>query len=249
VRVYLGSRQTLQSVGRRRTSNPGSAVPSYSDREMRSVVTDETLDEGSARNLIYAWYGTDKFSQWAQTLMSLGIIGEDEQSDIQALSAVWNDAVDLSIAMSVNGRKVSPWDAVKALAESKSYKAAGGGSFTGTRTSTSTSIDLTDPATAKAIVNDALSQRLGRAATEEELATLRGVLNAAERAAPTVTTSSTTYQDGDAVSQSSTTSGGLTGAGRQQLILDEAMQKPEYGAYQAATTYFNALMQAVQSPV
>jgi hypothetical protein len=149
------------------------------------------------------------------------------------------------------GKKITPWKAAELMSQGGGDRRYGssGGAFTGNRSSTSTSVDLTDPATAKAIMNDRLSQALGRAARPEELSQFVQVLNSAERANPTVTTSNTRYDQGEAVSQSSTTSGGLTGAGRSQMVLDRAQALPEYGAVQAATTYFNATVDALDSPV
>lgn len=211
----------------------------------------KTADE--VRGQVYAWYDTEKYDEWANYLVSLDLIDESEKGNIELLSAVWGDAVDLAGRLFTHGgKKVTPWAATKLLSEAGGYSPGGSGGrggFSGTRTSTHRSVDLTDPSTAKAIINDALSQHLGRAATEDEVRAFTTVINSAERANPTLTTTSTTYDKGDAVSSSSTTKGGLTDSGRYQLVSDEAMKKPEYGAVQSATTYFNAFLGALDSPM
>ena len=228
----------------KRTSNTHSAVR-YPD-DIR------TVDE--VKGQVLAWHGTSEFDRWGKRLLGLGLIDAGDETSVEILDAVWQDAVDLSARFLAAGKKVTPWKAAELLSQGAgagngSRYGSSGGAFTGNRSSTSRSVDLTDPATAKAITNDSLSQALGRAARPEELAQFLQVINSAERANPTVTSSNTRYDKGEAVSQSSTTSGGLTSAGRSQMVTDRAQALPEYGAFQAASTYYNALVSALDSPV
>ena len=65
-----------------------------------------------------------------------------------------------------------------------------------------------------------------------------------EQAHPSLATTTTQLNDqGEATGSSTTTSGGVSDAARQQLITDQAKKGPEYGKFQSATTYFNAMMQ------
>jgi len=122
-----------------------------------------------------------------------------------------------------------------------------GASLAGTRTSKTTDIQLTSQADSNAIFNSAAKALLGRAPTQAEYARFQSTLNAQERANPVnATTTSTTDAEGNVVSQSRTSSGGIGAGGAQLLAQQAAQQNPEYGAYQAATTYWNAAMQAIQ---
>src|SRR5665647_2202324 len=215
---------------------------------------DDVRTVAEVRGLVLAWHGTDKFTQWGKKLLDLGLIDAGDETSVEILDAVWQDAVDLAARFLSSGKKVTPWKAAELMAQSGdggggSRYGSSGGAFTGNRSSTSTSVDLTDPATAKAITNDSLSQALGRAARPEELSQFLQVINSAERANPTVTTSNTRYDKDRPVAESSTTSGGLTSAARSQMVTDQAQGMPEYGAYQAATVYFNSLVDALDSPV
>ena len=203
------------------------------------------------RGQVLAWQGTDEFDRWGQKLLGFGLIDPGDETSVVILDAVWQDAVDLSARFLAAGKKVTPWAAAEFLDEGggSSRYGSSGGAFTGNRSSTSTSVDLTDPATAKAITNDTLSNALGRAARPEELSQFIQVINTAEKASPTVTSSNTRYDKGEEVSRSETRSGGLTSAGLSQIVLDRAQALPDYGAYQAATTYFNSLVSALDSPV
>lgn len=204
-------------------------------------------DLPDAEMMVYEWYGTDAYDKWGDFLAEHGIIEKDESRDFDTLNKWWVTAANQSSLFYSIGRNFTPWDVIEGFGkDSGGRRGSGGGGGGGPRTVTSTSVDLTDPDTARAIVNSALSDRLGRAANDEEVSTFLNVLNSAERANPTVTTS---HYSGDGSSVSSTTTGGIGATGKQQLAVDEALENPEYGAYQAASTYYNALIQALGSPL
>lgn len=215
-----------------------------------------TLPKSAALAWIYQVQGTKEYDRWGDKLVELGLIDEGDNRNFAVLDDWWQQVIDYTAKFTAVGKRLTPWQVVELMAATGASGSGGSGgsgggdgAFTGRRTATSTSVDLTDPATAKALVNRTLSQILGRNANDDEVAAFRSAINSAEQASPTVTNTTTEYADGVATSQSSTTSGGLTDAGRQQMVMDDAMQKPEYGAYQAASTYFNAMTQAIQSPV
>lgn len=221
----------------------------------------ESIDErsrtaGRAKRLVsqdqailefYEW-SDERRAQWGQYLVGLGLIGEDEASDFSVLRDNWEALVGEAANFAAVGKQVSPHEAAKLVALGRPGPGAGG-IPDGTRTSTSTQVDLTDPQTARALVNEVLASQLGREATPDEVAEFTRVLNAAERANPVSTSTTTQYEDGAAASQSSVTSGGLGAAGAQQLLVDQARATPNYAEYQAASTFMNLLMGAVQAPV
>lgn len=137
---------------------------------------------------------------------------------------------------------------------------------------TATQVDISNPEQSRALVQSVLSQALGRWATGAELEEFVGSLNTYQRENPTVTTrttdvapetrTQTTTESADGTSQTSetsvqggesntstTTQQGATAEGGQQLLLEQAMESPDYGAYQAATTYYQALLGALAAPV
>lgn len=114
------------------------------------------------------------------------------------------------------------------------------------KTTTDTRVDFTDPATARALTESIFQQLVGRNPGAGELGQFAAALSAAEAAAPTTTNTTSEYNDlGEVVSQRSTTAGGLSEAGKQQLMKERLREKPEYGVYQAATTYANATKRAI----
>lgn len=104
---------------------------------------------------------------------------------------------------------------------------------------------LTDPEEASQLLEDVLTERLGRAPTEAESAAFLAALNAKQRQNPTSTT--TTYTKDPASGQyntSSTTTGGVN----EDAFADQwgdTHNEAEAGAYQMATTYFDALLGAL----
>lgn len=216
------------------------------------VRRDDYKSLSEAQGEFYRWSEDDR-RKWGQHLLALGLIDDGDESNWQTLKEMWFDVVSEAANLTTAGKRVDPWKAAELIAGSDRPGGAGGGAsargFTGSRSQTSRSVDLTDPATAKALVNDVLSRQLGRAATDAEVEEFRNVLNTAERANPTVTSSTTTYQDGNAVSQSSTTSGGLGASGAQQVVEDAVSELPERQSYQAASLYFNALLGSLGTPV
>ena len=141
-----------------------------------------------------------------------------------------------------------------------------------TVTETATQVDISNPEQSRALVQDVLSRALGRWASGDELSEFVGTLNTYQRENPSVstrtsttapsTTTTSTTESGDGSQQvtgsetvggetnsSTTNQQGATAEGGQQLLLEEAMEQPDYGAYQASTTYMDALIGALAAPV
>lgn len=112
------------------------------------------------------------------------------------------------------------------------------------KTTTESRVNLSSPEDVKALTTQMLTQLLGRAPSPKELANYKASMGAFEQAHPeTSTTTESINAQGVTTGSSTTTSGGVDDAARQQLITDQAQKGPEYGKFQSATTYFNALMQ------
>jgi len=97
----------------------------------------------------------------------------------------------------------------------------------------------------EAVAQQAAKSLLGRDPTQAEITKLLGSLNQYERNNPRVTTTESIQQPGGGGSQTSTTTGGVSADARAMIAQDQAKQGPEYGAYQAATTYYQAMMQVL----
>src|SRR5688500_18852935 len=114
-----------------------------------------------------------------------------------------------------------------------------------TVTQTSTAFDMSTREDAHAIFLQAAQSLLGRDPTKSEIGAFQKALNAYEKANPTVTTQTTNYMGDTVTGQTSTTKGGVKEGARQLMAVEDVKKDPEFGAYQAATTYFDAMMQMI----
>lgn len=115
------------------------------------------------------------------------------------------------------------------------------------KTTTQNQVDLTDPATARAIAVKQFQSLLGRDPGQGEIAAFANALSQSEQNNPSSATTTTQYDmtTGTATNTNTVTSGGMTADAQAQLAADEVKNKKEYGATQAATTYMSALKNAV----
>lgn len=109
------------------------------------------------------------------------------------------------------------------------------------------SIDMTDPGTAKALATSVFQQLLHRDPGKGELDGFAGALRTAEQQSPSVTQTTTEYDPttGEPVGTTSSSSGGMSADAKAYMAQQRIKKSKEYGAVQAATTYSNALENAV----
>lgn len=116
---------------------------------------------------------------------------------------------------------------------------------TGPTKVTSTSQRVYDANTLKDTINTVYKQALGRAATSAELNAAVAKVQAADKKNPTTTVITTKGAGTGSVTNSSVTTGGIDPA---QIVKDQAKSTLEYGSFQAATTYFDAMLSALNGP-
>jgi len=116
-------------------------------------------------------------------------------------------------------------------------------------TNTSSQVNITDPHAARQMLINTLQNSLGRDPTASEFQAFLSSVHAAERANPTVT--KTTYKlnkVGNYDVSNQTTSGGVDPSA-YTADYGSTHNQHEHAAYQAATSYFDALRQAVGAVV
>ncbi|WP_344458176.1 hypothetical protein [Actinocorallia aurantiaca] len=107
---------------------------------------------------------------------------------------------------------------------------------------------LTNPTEARAVLDRVLAEELGRDPTAAEKAAFLAALNTAEKSDPTKTTYKLDEKTGRYLNSS--TSGGIDAEQfAKEWVDDDETRSKERGDYQMATTYFDALLSAIQSPV
>jgi len=187
---------------------------------------------------------------------------------------LWKKLVDASAGLTAAGHNVSPLDVLASYTGKGPLGAAGSGKsasvwqtqyrsgrkflvntqtgevkYEGPRFETTyqKTIDLTDPTTAKAIATSVFQSLLHRDPGNGELGGFSDALRSAEQNSPVVTNTTTEYDPntGEVVGQTASTSGGLSSDAKSYLATQRIKKSKEYGAVQAATTYENALENAV----
>lgn len=251
-RVYMGSGGTGGQVGN--TMDPTGAT-----KVGGKLVGSQGryLGYEDARLLPTTWSDSE-----LKSFVNKGILyklpGFGANMGMPEIVSAWDDIVKAAMTFSKPGQEWTPQDVMDSYAVDGKFGTIRKGDwlydaqtgekvkYVGPRTKTTTSkrVDLSSPEDVRALTTQMLTELLGRAPTSEELAKYRSSISGLEKASPEVTKTTTTLNDmGEEVAQSSTTSGGVSDAARAGLITEAAKEGPEYGKFQGATTYFNAMMQ------
>lgn len=250
-------------VGRGALGLKGAGAPGRRSDTSRGYTTYD-----QAQNLPAAWYADDpgRYKQMLAKMIVYKIPGISSDSGLPEVSQAWDTLLQMSINLNkAQGKNVtkswSPYDVLE------SYNRPAGslgtrkvGDFlidnaTGekvkyvgpkSKTSTQTAVDLSNPEQVQAIATQTLTQMIGRAPTDKELAQFKATLNGYEKSHPETTTTTENYDDmGNVAASNVVHSGGVTDAARQTVLGEGVQKTKEYGKYQGGTTYFNALMQMI----
>lgn len=194
---------------------------------VRSMDTKELLDLTEK-----AWY--------------LGYQEVSAPNDVMGFIALWQKAVEDAALWQQAGKRLSPMQALEFGATGNGKLRAERAMAGGVQTQKSRSIDLTDPVSARAIIRQAFKTAMGRDPTDAEVRTLAASLTAAEKANPQVTVAKASFDATGAPvgTPTTTTSGGINPTA---FIEEQVQDDPEAKEYQAASTYFPALMQLMGS--
>lgn len=189
------------------------------------------------------------FKSWAKIALDAGLINPDQMTDAVALGAAWKQAVGWAINFkdASNGTTdLTPFEAAKKVAENTgsalaAKQAYAAKHFTGDRVTTD------DTVSDKPADEQTLHDLLGRTPTPGELAAYRHGVSTVAEANPTHTQTTTHYQDGTATSQQNVVTGGFD---QRQAEIDASYSaSPDVAANQQATTYYDALVQALRAAV
>lgn len=235
------------------------SVPSANQVTGTIEEQDDIMSLNDARMLPFEWDQAKRDKIIREGVLKK-IPGFTENMGIQELLSAWDDLVKISAEAGATGHKISPTDIMGTYKsrEGTTYKKGNWEydaitdqpvKYVGplTKTDTNTRFDLSTREDALALAKTSMAQMLGRSPTQGELSNYMSLLNGYERANPQ-TSSSTSRIDpttGEVTSTDTTSMGGTTQAGKAAMLEEQMKQSPEYGAYQASTTYYNAMMQEI----
>lgn len=209
--------------------------------------SDKRVSVDAAKMDIYSWSDEER-AQWGKRLYGAGVI--EDPADWAGMTKAWSYAVDQTAGFNAGGKpNMTPWSFIDLLEQQGAFdknleerKKA-----TEPRTSTSTSINaIPTRSDADAAIKTLFREQLGRDPEDGELDRYASMMLSKMRANPG---SSTTVSTTDPVTGNSTSrSTSVGGFNPTSMLEDKVKADPEWGAYQAATTYFNALQGALGAP-
>lgn len=224
--VYLGQSDVSPSA-------MGGYSPGY-----WATHSDKTAKLSDVANQYYKW--SEKTKNKFLTQLNLAGYDTNTMKDSQ-IAQLWGSYAAQAAQYYQQGKKLTPWDILSKDREAReAYMRT-----PRTVTQTSKAFDLSTREDAHAIFLQAAQSLLGRDPTKAEIGAFQKALNAYERANPTVTTVTQNYMGDELQSQQQTTKGGVKEGARQLMAVEDIKKDPEYGAYQAATTYFDAMMDMI----
>lgn len=191
----------------------------------------------------FSW-DDDKVKEVGLMMLHANLIGQGDVLNRDKIGNAWAVLASTSARMYEMGKSVSPWDLLKTQSFGGSSSLAG----PKTTTSTNTNYQVTNATTAKQLAQAALSQRVGRDATDSEVAEFIKALRDEEKKNPTVQTATTTTNaDGTSQTSTSTTKEGVDpSAFSRQYSQDYDTE--EAAAYQSAGIMMPWLFDALKAP-
>lgn len=193
----------------------------------------------------------DMLEQWQALVVKAGILTAAQATDAVKLQAAWEKAVEWAINMkaATNGKtELTPFEALEAVAQNTGAAALAAQeyakeAFTGKKTQTTRTVDTSYNAQR----GEALRQLLGRMPTAEEKKAYMAGLSAIAKENPQTVTSTGTFQEGELVSTEQNITGGFDE--NEAQFLAAASASPEVAIQQQSTTYYDALVDALNAAV
>lgn len=208
------------------------------------ATTDKAQSITRAKNLPYLW-DEDEVDAAMKRMQDAGL----DVTSFDSLTAKWNALVDrasTTYMLSEGEKKLTPWDVLDLI--QREDESANGGEAAGnfTHVSTSKSIQDISEGEAWATLQSNLSRMLGRDPSDQEVRDFTHRMNGLAARNPSISRTVATYKDGRLTNSTTReVDSGFTADDMAMTSYEDAQADPEYGAFQAASTYFNATQQAL----
>jgi hypothetical protein len=251
-KVYMGSERVMTYGGQK--SGEGRGAPRYGKKDVWLSPEEATQD-------YYTWSSKQQKDFVSQGILTgLLKLGDGPMEG----AGLWKKLVKEAANYGASGKKVKPFDLMASYVQASGganawtsagvwqintqtgeRKYVGPGTYVGDgrASQTDTRVDLTDPDTARATATSLFQNLMGRDPGQGELAAFASALHSAEQSRPVVSTTTTQYdmETGQPIGSDTTQSGGMTADGKAYIGEQQVKKSKEYGAFQAATTFQNAL--------
>jgi hypothetical protein len=162
---------------------------------------------------------------------------------------VWQGLVERAAktyTFSKGEKKVTPWDVLDLVKREDEAANGGEDDENFTHVSTSKSIQDISEGEAWSVIQSNLSRMLGRDPSDQEVRDFTHRMNGLAARNPAISKTISTYKDGRLVNSTTReVESGFTADDMMKDAYDKAQADPEYGAFQAASTYYNAAVSAL----
>jgi hypothetical protein len=216
----------------------------------------------------FSTWGQDQLAKFKADAYAAGLVSSAKPSLTETLIAYqavveeaasqgkpWQQLLDQATTAGWNQTATVHTLADYGLSGSGNSATSGAGGSDSSKTTETTYVSYLDPATAQGALSDAMYRLIGRTPTAQEYQAFLNSLYAYQNEENTgkfdTVNTDKTGTAGDStsnVTQNIISQRGVGQRGLQFLAGNAAMQNPDYGPYQAATTYFHAFMQALTGP-
>lgn len=239
--VWVGSTySTSARVGANKPLPGGGRLPGRQTNEDAT-----TLPLSQAKQYVYSMDPAE-VNKLTERAWYLGYDKVSAPNDVMGFIALWQDAVDSAALFQANGKHLSPMQVLEYGATGNAKTRAERAQVGGVQTQKKRTVQITDPESARAMIRQAFKTAIGRDPTDSEIRTLAGSLTAAEKKHPQVSVTSASFDaaGNQTGATNQTDSGGIDPSA---FIQNQLEQDPAAKEFQAAGTYFPALMQLMGS--
>lgn len=215
--------------------NTGRYVGSIFESQDKRVGVDQ------AKMDIYGWTDAER-QQWGKRLYGAGLI--QDPHDWDGMTKAWSYAVEQTAGFNAGSKpNLTPWGFIDILEAQGAGRQALQARQKALQPQVSTSYQaVPDKSDAEAAIKTLFQEQLGRDPEPNEMDKYVSMMLSKMRADPGKTVSTTDPVTGRSTSKS------YAGFNPKSMLEEEAQGDPEWGAYQAATKYFNALQGAIGAP-
>ena len=216
------------------------------------VQTDKRLSVDQAKSDIYSWSDEER-TQWGKRLYGAGLL--DDANDWDGMIKAWGYAVEQTAGLNAGSKpNLTPWNFIGLLEQQGAFKenlaarakrdnAEAEALRRASMKHVSTSYNaIPDRSDADAAIKTLFREQLGRDPEDGELDRYASMMLRKMKADPGKSVSVSDPVTG------TTTSRSYAGFNPAGMLEDKVKADPEWGAYQAATTYYNALQGAIGAP-
>lgn len=165
------------------------------------------------------------------------------------VNSVWQGLVERAAktyTISEGEKKVTPWDVLDLVKREDATANGGEDPDNFTHVSTSKSVQDISEGEAWSVMQSNLSRMLGRDPSDQEVRDFAHRMNGLAARNPAISKTISTYKDGRLTNSTTReVDSGFTADDMMMKSYEDAQSDPEYGAYQAGATYFNATMGAL----